>query len=100
MFTSNTLSCKVYFTDAVEVASSLTETEIKEVSIPGFGSMNLWFLFLVEYVKLLVKRTPSYILISLKFALLLITGTVISSRIENIKDWLEKVPDVLAIVPF
>ena len=73
---------------------------IKEVSIPEFGKINFAFGVLELYVKLDVKRDPSWIAISSKEAIPSNTGTVISLTIENTKDWFPKVPEVEATGPF
>ncbi len=49
---------------------------------------------------MLLNKIPSYISISVNVAILLTTGTVMSSNIENINDWLPKLPEVPATGPF
>ena len=78
----------------------LTLTLIKSVSIPAFGKINFWLRFEEEYTKFDSKRTPSWISILSKDAIPSKTGTVISSKIENIKDWPENAPAVDATGPF
>ena len=43
---SKRLSCRLYFVELVDCSLFLTKTEIKSVSIPLFGRINLWFRFL------------------------------------------------------
>tara|TARA_A100001201_G_scaffold74872_1_gene67896 strand:+ start:7804 stop:8346 length:543 start_codon:yes stop_codon:yes gene_type:complete len=79
----NKLSCKEYFTDAVDEELFLTDTLIKSVSTPIFGRINFCWGFLSLYVKFFCSTVPSKIVMLLKDAMLLITGTVISSKIQN-----------------
>ena len=57
--TEKRFSCKVYLTDCVDSSFALTATEIREVSTPEFGKVNLWNGFLELKVKLVDNKDPS-----------------------------------------
>ena len=63
----------------LELAASYTLTFILLVSTPEFSTKNRWFLRVVSTVVLVVRYDPSYMLRSVKDAILLETETFVSS---------------------
>ena len=77
------LSICWYVTEEVAVESDLILTLIVDVSINELSRINFWLNKEVSTVKLCVMKAPSYISILLNYATPFVTGTVISSGMQN-----------------